>query len=60
MIGIIDYGAGNLTSVKFAFDDYGKNSEICANPEGLHKYTHIVLQRWIVRSAMEKLIEETG
>lgn len=43
MIAIVDYGAGNLVSVKKAFDWLGKESAITADPAEVAKATKVVL-----------------
>ena len=43
MIGIIDYGLGNLSSVFNAFRTINCNAEIFDNPKNIQKYTHLVL-----------------
>jgi imidazole glycerol-phosphate synthase subunit HisH len=43
MIGIIDYGMGNLLSVYNAFDYLGEDVEICNDPNTLNKYDRIVI-----------------
>ena len=43
MIGIIDYGMGNLRSVQKAFDYLGFAAEIVEEPERLSGATHLVL-----------------
>lgn len=42
-VKIIDYGMGNLLSVKRAFEKCGANAEIIDNPEMLNNADHIVL-----------------
>lgn len=43
MIGIVDYGLGNLRSVYNAFDYLGANVKICKYPEDLKNVDRIVL-----------------
>lgn len=43
MIAIIDYGAGNLSSVKKALDYLGAESEITDDKEKIFSATHIIL-----------------
>jgi glutamine amidotransferase len=43
MVGIIDYGMGNLLSVYNAFDYLGEDVKICRNPEDLADLDHIVI-----------------
>jgi glutamine amidotransferase len=43
MIAIVDYGAGNLVSVKKAFDWLGQQCAITSHPSDLSKATRIVL-----------------
>ncbi|MCB0260990.1 MAG: imidazole glycerol phosphate synthase subunit HisH, partial [Calditrichaeota bacterium] len=59
MIGIVDYGAGNLRSVKKALDFLGAESRIVAAPgeiEGIEKM--ILPGVGAFRAAMEKLQEK--
>jgi glutamine amidotransferase len=58
MIAIIDYGAGNLHSVKKAFDYLKEETIIASRPEDLKKSDKIVLPGvGAFGPAMEKLIE---
>ena len=43
MIGIIDYGMGNILSVKNAFHYLGEEAIICEDPKELNKVSKIVL-----------------
>lgn len=43
MVAIIDYGAGNLMSVKKALDHIGAESEITMDKEKIKSATHVVL-----------------
>jgi glutamine amidotransferase len=43
MIGIINYGAGNLGSLKNAFDYLGIESKILNEPDSINKCDHLVL-----------------
>jgi glutamine amidotransferase len=43
MIGIVDYGMGNLLSVYSAFDYLGSNVKICRFPEDLKNVSKIVI-----------------
>jgi len=43
MISIIDYGAGNLMSVKKALDFIGADSEITADREKIKSASHVIL-----------------
>ena len=43
MIGIINYGMGNLASVQNAFDFLNVESEICSDSSKLHKYDKLLL-----------------
>ena len=43
MIGIIDYGLGNLSSVLNAFSTINCRAEIFDNPKDINKYKHLVL-----------------
>ena len=56
MIGIIDYGAGNLRSVGKALERLGELSEITSNPKELSKYEAIILPGvGAFSAAMERL-----
>jgi glutamine amidotransferase len=43
VIGIVDYGMGNLRSVEKGFEKVGVAAEVCANPDGLMSYDGLVL-----------------
>ena len=43
MIGIVDYGAGNLASVHNAFERIGEHSEVFEDSKLIDKYDRIVL-----------------
>ena len=43
MIGIIDYGAGNLLSVKKALDYIGAENKMIASPDDFHAIDQLVL-----------------
>lgn len=43
MVAIIDYGAGNLSSVKKALDFLGTENEITQDKEKIEKASHIIL-----------------
>ena len=43
MIGIIDYGLGNLASVKNALDNIAAESKIIVNPEEACEYSKLIL-----------------
>jgi glutamine amidotransferase len=43
MVGIIDYGMGNLLSVFKAFEFVGADVEVFNNPNQMHNYSHLVL-----------------
>jgi glutamine amidotransferase len=56
MIGIVDYGAGNLASVRNAFDHLGNEAAVCRVPEELAQYERVVLPGvGSFRSAMGRL-----
>ncbi|SFN29975.1 glutamine amidotransferase [Formivibrio citricus] len=60
MIGIVDYGVGNLASVRNAFDRAGYEAELCSRQEELGQYERLVLPGvGSFRSAME-LLEQGG
>ena len=43
LVGIIDYGAGNHSSVIKSFEYLGTNVEIISNPKKIKYCSHIVL-----------------
>lgn len=43
MVGVIDYGMGNLLSVYNAFDYLGEDVKICTHPEDISDVDHIVI-----------------
>ena len=56
MIGIIDYGAGNISSVKNAFERVGEDAEPFSDPDNTENYSHLVLPGvGSFRMAMEQL-----
>jgi glutamine amidotransferase len=56
MIGIIDYGVGNLRSVRNAFEHLGYAAEVCSRPERAHEFDRLVLPGvGSFRSGMEAL-----
>lgn len=58
MIGIIDYGAGNLASVKNAFEHLGHEAGLCSDAQRLGDYTHVILPGvGSFRAAMDALRE---
>jgi len=54
MIAIIDYGAGNLHSVKKAFDYLGAKNRIVTSPEELNGIKKIVLPAWVLLEVQHK------
>ena len=46
MIAIVDYQAGNLASVKKAFDHLGYESVITADPAEIARASKIVCRAW--------------
>ena len=42
-VALIDYGAGNQTSVLKAFEYIGADVNILKNPQSMKDYSHIVL-----------------
>lgn len=67
MVGIIDYGMGNLYSVRNAFLSIGAKAEIVSEPEKLKRYSHVVLpgvgafgdaMKILDKSAMAQAIKE--
>ena len=56
MVGIIDYGLGNLSSVFNAFNAIDCHAEVFDNPKNIKKYTHLILPGvGSFDAAMEKL-----
>lgn len=56
MIGIVDYGAGNLASVRNAFDHLGYEADVCSTPAMLADFERIILPGvGSFRAAMEML-----
>ena len=47
MIAIIDYGAGNIFSVKNALDYLGLAGELTSDPEAIRKADALILRRGI-------------
>lgn len=43
MVGIIDYGVGNLSSIKFAINRLGVDAEIVKDPSNLDLLSHLIL-----------------
>lgn len=43
MIGVINYGLGNIASVSHTVDYLGYDYDICLTPFGIHKYDRIIL-----------------
>lgn len=59
MIAIIDYKAGNLASVKKAFDHLGANSVVTANPEEVAHAEKIVLPG-VGHFSATRTLDQTG
>lgn len=58
MIGIVDYGVGNLASVRNAFDHLGHDATICERPEDVACCDRLVLPGvGSFRAGMEALVE---
>jgi glutamine amidotransferase len=56
MIGIVDYGAGNLASVRNAFEHLGHDAVVCSSPQELESCGRIILPGvGSFRSAMNRL-----
>jgi glutamine amidotransferase len=60
MIGIVDYGMGNLLSVYSAFDYLGSNVKICSNPKELNDVSRIVIPGVGAFKDCIKKIENSG
>ncbi len=66
MIAIVDYGAGNLTSVKKAFDWLGQSCAITSDPAEVQRAEKIILPgvghfsatTALARSGLQKVIED--
>lgn len=43
LIGVVDYGAGNLRSVTHSLYELNLNVELCSDPNQLSKYSRIIL-----------------
>lgn len=43
MIGIVDYGAGNLASVQNALEHLGHDASVCSDPDALQAFDRIIL-----------------
>jgi len=43
MIGIVDYGAGNLASVQNALEHLGHDASVCGDPDALQAFDRIIL-----------------
>jgi len=59
MIAIVDYRAGNLTSVKKAFDHVGADSFVTSDPEAIGKASKVVLPG-VGHFAATKVLETSG
>lgn len=58
MIAIVDYKAGNLTSVKYAFEALGKDVAVTSDPETIRSAEKVVFPGvGAAKSAMENLRE---
>ena len=58
MIGILDYGAGNLTSVRLAFGRIGAEARLVVHPEEAAECDHLVFPGvGSAKSAMDGLVE---
>ena len=42
-VAIIDYGMGNLNSVKISLNYLGVKNDLISNPKYIKKYSHIIL-----------------
>ena len=60
MVGVIDYGMGNLLSVYNAFDYLGEEVKICSSPENLKVVDHIVIPGVGAFKDCIKLLNESG
>jgi glutamine amidotransferase len=60
MIGIVDYGVGNLASVRNAFDQLGYDAKVCSAPAKLSDFERVILPGvGSFRMAME-VLNSTG
>ena len=56
MICVVDYGAGNLASVRNVFDQLGQSIDVVTRPEDLGRYSRLILPGvGSFRRAMETL-----
>lgn len=60
MVGIVDYGMGNLLSVYNAFDYFGEDVEICKDPDDLDHVDRIVIPGVGAFKDCINLISENG
>jgi glutamine amidotransferase len=60
MIGVIDYGMGNLLSVANAFEMIGADVKVCSHPEQLRQADRLVLPGVGNFAAGTKNLEESG
>ena len=56
MIGVVDYGLGNLASVQNALEHLGYDASVCSDPDALQAFDRIILPGvGSFRVAMERL-----
>ena len=61
MIGIINYGLGNLSSVKNAFKKVSQDVEVFEDPNLIKKYSKLVLPGvGSFKAGMNLLVEKNG
>lgn len=60
MIGIVDYGAGNLLSVHSALEELGFDASICSNPAQLDQFERVILPGVGAFSACMENLNRTG
>lgn len=60
MIGIVDYGAGNLASVHNALEHAGCEAEICSDASRAEKFDRLILPGVGSFNAAMKTLDETG
>lgn len=60
MIGIVDYGVGNLASVRNAFEHLGHDARLCADPADAHGCERLVLPGVGSFRAGMQALEERG
>ena len=60
MIAIVDYGVGNLFSLRSSLKAIGKNAEMVTSPDGLKNASHIILPGVGAFGDAAKKLRDTG